>query len=85
MVDARQPREGSKPQAAVKRFEESDEAVVPKKPVKTRVTPVEQVEGRAEAKGKSAARNAHPTQGGTSATTYLQRIGQRAIQRLNAR
>ena len=51
VVDARQPREGSKPQAAVKRFEESDEVVIPKKPVKTWVTPVEQVEGRAEAKG----------------------------------
>jgi RNA-directed DNA polymerase len=85
VVDARQPREGSKPQAAVKRFEESDEAVVPKKPVKTWVTPVEQVEERAEAKGKSAARNARPTQGGISAPTYLQRIGQRAKEKKEER
>jgi group II intron reverse transcriptase/maturase len=85
VVDVRQAREGSTPQAAAKTFEESDEAVVPKKPAKTRVTPVEQVEGRAEAKGKSAARNARPTQGGISAATYLQRIGQRAKEKKEER
>ena len=85
VVDARQLREGSEPQAAAKTFEESDEAIVPKKPVKTRVTPVEQVEGRVEAEGKSAARNAYPTQGGISAATYLQRIGQRAKEKKEER
>ena len=60
------------------RPEESDEVVVPKKPAKVRVTPTKSVEGRAEAKGKSASRNALPTQGGESALTFLERIGQRA-------
>ena len=60
------------------RLEESDEVVVPKKPSKTWVTPVESVEGRTEAEGKSAARNALPAQDGTGALTFLQRIGQRA-------
>ena len=58
--------------------EESDEDVVPKKASKTRVTPVESPEERTEAKGKSVSRNAPPTQGGTSALTFLERIGQRA-------
>ncbi len=58
--------------------QKSDEVVVPKKSAKTRATPVETMEGRTEAKGKSAARNASSTQGGEDATTYLQRIGKRA-------
>lgn len=41
--------------------------------------PVEAVEGRAAAKGKSAARNAPPAQDGQGALTALQRIGERAI------
>lgn len=52
--------------------------MVPKKSVKTWVTPVESMEGRAAAKGKFAARNAFPTQRGIDALTALQRIGQRA-------
>lgn len=60
------------------RLEESDEVVVPKKLAKTRVTPVESMEGRTEAEGKSAARNALPAQDGEGALTFLQRIGQRA-------
>ena len=78
MVDGRQLREGYKPQAAAKCVEESDEGIVPKKWSKTRVTPVEMTEGRPEAKGKFAARNASSTQRETDALTYLQRIGQRA-------
>jgi group II intron reverse transcriptase/maturase len=81
MVDGRQPREGDEPQSAEQGFEESDAAIVPKKPAKTRVTPVESVEGRAKAEWKSAARNALPAQDGTSALTALQRIGERAKQK----
>lgn len=77
----RQGREGDKQQAALQPSEESDALVVPKKPTKTRVTPVEPVEGRGTAKGKSAARNAHPAQDGKSALTYLQWIGKRAKER----
>ena len=58
VVGGRQPREGDKPQAAAVSVEKSDEVIVPKKSAKTWVTPVESMEGRAEAKGKSAARNA---------------------------
>lgn len=58
--------------------EESDEVVVPKKSAKVRVTPSESMEERTEAEGKSASRNALPTQGGESALTFLERIGQRA-------
>jgi len=41
MVDGRRLREGDKPQAAGQIAEESDEGIVPRKPTKTRVTPVE--------------------------------------------
>lgn len=78
MVGMRQAREGREPQAVSQVVEESDEGVVPKKPPKTRVTPVEEVEGRSEAKRKFAARNASSTQRETDALTFLQRIGQRA-------
>jgi RNA-directed DNA polymerase len=78
MVGGRQPREGSKPQSDGLTSEKSDEGMVPKKSTKTRVTPVESMEGRPEAEGKSAARNAPPAQDGTSAPTLLRRIGQRA-------
>jgi group II intron reverse transcriptase/maturase len=78
MVDGKQPREGDEPYAAERALEESDAAVVPKKPAKTRVTPVESVEGRAKAERKSAARNALPAQDGLGALTSLQRIGERA-------
>ncbi len=78
MVGVRQSREGEEPQAVMQGREKSDEVVVPEKPTKARVTPVESVEGRTEAKGKSAARNAPPAQDGPDALTFLQRIGQRA-------
>lgn len=81
MVDGRQLREGDEPQAAERAIEESDAGIVPKKSAKTRVTPVESMEGRAAAKGKSAARNVPPTQDGTGALTFLQRIGERAKQK----
>lgn len=80
-VGDRQPREGDEPQAAERDFEESDAGMVPKKPAKTWVTPVETVEGRAAAEGKSAARNASPAQDGPGALTFLQRIGERAKQK----
>jgi RNA-directed DNA polymerase len=79
MVSGRPAREG-KPQSAAS-VEKSDEVVVPKKSAKTRVTPVEQTEGRTEAKGKSDARNASSTQRESEATTFLHRIGERARQR----
>ena len=80
MVDGRQARQGEShnPSQAV---EESDAVVVPKKLTKTWVTPVEPVEGRASAEGKSAARNALPAQDGAGALTSLQRIGKRAKQK----
>jgi RNA-directed DNA polymerase len=84
MVGSRQPREGDKPQAvgadALKdqASEESDAVVVPKKSAKTRVTPVESMEGRAAANGKLAQRNAHQTQGWEGARTHLERVGERA-------
>jgi group II intron reverse transcriptase/maturase len=78
MVSEKQPREGDEPQSAGESVEKSDAGVVPEKPAKTWVTPVESVEGRPSAKGKSAARNARSTQREESALTTLQRIGQRA-------
>jgi group II intron reverse transcriptase/maturase len=81
MVSDRQLREDDKSQVAAATNEESDAAVVPRKSTKTRVTPVELMEGRAAAKGKSAVRNAPPTQGGTGALTFLQQIGERAKQK----
>ena len=78
MVAGRQRRGGEKPQAAGYAVEESDKGIVPKKSAKTRVTPVETTEGRPEAKGKSATRNASSTQREGNALTFLQRIGQRA-------
>lgn len=58
--------------------EESDDGVVPRKPAKTWVTPVESVEERLSAKGKSASRNALPAQDGLGALTHLERIGDKA-------
>lgn len=84
-LDARPPqgghqREGQKPQAAGVGVEESDTLVVPtcKKPAKTRVTPVESVEGRSVAKGKPGAAGASPTQGGQDVYVHLHRVGERA-------
>src|SRR5438876_3173769 len=78
MVGGRQPREGDKPQAVGRIVEESDAGIVPKKSAKTWVTPVESMEGRAAAKGKSDVRDALPAQDGAGALTFLHRIGQRA-------
>lgn len=80
MVDGRQAREGGS-RNPLQVVEESDATIVPKKSAKMRVTPVESMEGRAAAKGKSAARNASPTQCGPDALTFLQRIGKRAKQK----
>jgi RNA-directed DNA polymerase len=77
-VDEGQPREGEEPTAVERVDEESDAEVVPKKSAKTWVTPVESMEGRAVAEGKSDARNASSTQSESDALTFLQRIGQRA-------
>jgi group II intron reverse transcriptase/maturase len=81
MVGDEQPREDDKSQAVVENAEKSDAGIVPEKLTKTRVTPVEPVEGRAAAKGKVAARNAYPAQDGASALTFLQRLGERAKQK----
>ncbi len=80
VVDGKQAREGESRNPS-QFVEESDAVVVPRKSAKTRVTPVESMEGRAAAKGKSAARNASPTQSGQGAPTSLQRIGKRAKQK----
>lgn len=81
VVGGRQPGEGSEPQALVVTSEKSDAVIVPGKSAKTWVTPVETMEGRTKAKGILAGRNAPPTQGGISALTDLQRVGQRANQK----
>jgi group II intron reverse transcriptase/maturase len=81
MVSGEPAQEGDEPQAEAIIVEKSDEVVVPKKLAKTWVTPVESVEGRTEAKGKSAAENASSTQRETEALSFLQRIGERAKQR----
>ena len=52
--------------------------MVPKKSAKTWVTPVESMEGRPEAKGKSAHGNARRAQDRERAPTQVERIGQRA-------
>jgi RNA-directed DNA polymerase len=81
MVSGEALQEGDEPHAGETSVEKSDEVVVPKKSAKTWVTPVESVEGRTEAEGKSAARNASSTQSETEALTFLQRIGERAKQK----
>jgi RNA-directed DNA polymerase len=78
MVGGRQTREGEEPQSVEYAFQESDEVMVPEKSTKTRVTPVEPMEGRTEAEGKSTTRNALPAQDGEGALTYLSWIGKRA-------
>jgi group II intron reverse transcriptase/maturase len=78
MVDGRQAREGGKPQAVLQSSEESDATMVPEKSSKTRVTPVETMEGRVKAEGKPAARNVSPAQDGQDTLTALQRVGKRA-------
>ena len=80
MVDGRQSREGDEPQSAGESVEKSDAGIVPKKSAKTWVTPVESMEGRPEAKGKSASRNAPRALDRQSAPTSLKRIGKRERQ-----
>jgi group II intron reverse transcriptase/maturase len=79
MVSGRPAQEG-KPQSGAC-VEKSDEVMVPEKSAKTWVTPVESMEGKTEAEGKSAARNASSTQREAEAHTTLQRIGERAKQK----
>lgn len=78
MAGGRQPREGSTHKPRTSAPEESDEPIVPGKSAKTRVTPVEPMEGRGEAKGKLASRNALRTQGRAGAPTNLERVGRKA-------
>ena len=78
MADERQPREGSTQKPRCSAHEESDEPIVPMKSTKTRVTPVEPMEGRGEAKGKLAPRNVLRTQGREGAPTDLERVGRKA-------
>jgi hypothetical protein len=78
VVGGRQSREGDKRHAVTVAFEKSDEAIVPEKSTKMWVTPFESMEGRAEAKGSSAARNARSTQSEPRAATQTQRIRQGA-------
>jgi len=85
MVGSGQPREGAKPQSVDTYDEESDVGMVPKKSAKTRVTPVESVEGRPAAKGKSASRNALRAQDRQGAPTQVERIGQRAKEKKRER
>ena len=59
--------------------------MVPKKPAKTRVTPVESVEERAAAEGKSAHRNARRAQDRERAPTQVERIGERAKEKRGER
>jgi hypothetical protein len=76
MVGDEQPREDDKSQSVAVNAEESDAGIVPKKLTKTRVTPVESVEGRAAAKGKSAARN-------RSTLWYAKHIAERRLRAMN--
>jgi len=81
VVGGRQSRESDKRHAVTVTFEKSDEAVVPMKSAKMRVTPFESMEGRAEAKGSFAARNAPSTQSEIGAPPQMQRIRQGASQK----
>lgn len=85
MVRARQPREGREPQSAVQTSEESDKGMVPQKSAKTRVTPVESMEGRPAAEGKSASGNALRAQDREGARTQVERIGKRAKEKTRER
>ena len=81
VVSGRQSRESDKQHAVTGSFEKSDEAMVPGKSAKMWVMPFESMEGRAEAEGNSAARNASSTQSEQDAVTVLQRIRERATQK----
>ena len=81
MVGGKQSRDSDERHAVTVTFEKSDEAIVPGKSAKMRVTPFESMEGRAEAKGNAVARNASSTQSEQDASTVLQRIRERATQK----
>ena len=85
MVGRGQPREGRTPHAVDVYPEESDEGMVPEKSAKTRVTPVESMEERPEAEGKSATRNTPRAQDRQGVPTQVARIGQRARERKGER
>lgn len=91
VVGGSKAREGDEPQAVgaeapkPQAFEESGAGIVPKKSAKTRVTPVESMEGRAAAKGKLAQRNAIRTQRREVAPTALERVGERAREKKEER
>ena len=85
MVGSGQPREGTEPQSVVPYSEESDVGMVPEKSAKTRVTPVESMEGRPAAKGKFASGNALRAQDRQGAPTQEMRIGQRAKEKKRER
>lgn len=78
MVGGRQGWEGEEPQATPGCSEKSDEPIVPEKQPNTRVTPVEAVEGRGEANGKSARGNAAGTLSPETRGHATVRIGERA-------
>lgn len=78
MAAGRQPREGRIRKPRSQTLEESDEPIVPMKSAKTRVTPVESMEGRGEAKGKLVSRNVRRTQSRGSTPTKLERVGRKA-------
>jgi RNA-directed DNA polymerase len=69
------PRKGDSYNPGRQAVEESDALVVPRKRPKTRVTPVEVVEGRRAAKEKLASGNARRMQGRESAPTEAPRAG----------
>jgi group II intron reverse transcriptase/maturase len=81
MVDGKQPREGESHKPRQQVAEKSDEVVVPEKLAKTWVTPVESMEGRTEAKGKSAEGDASSTLGEIDALSFLSRMGERTKQK----
>lgn len=84
-VHNRRAREGGEPQSVGRASEESDAGMVPEKSAKTRVTPVESMEGRPAAEGKSALRNAPRAQDREGALTQVERIGQRAKEKKGER
>jgi len=75
MVTSGHPRKGFGRTPGQQAGEESDALVVPKKSAKTRVTPVESMEGRGAAKEKLASGNARRMQGRESAPTKARRAG----------
>lgn len=83
MVDGRQPRKGRSRKPRSQTLEESDEVVVPTKSPNAQVTLAEVMEGRTEAKGNLASRNASRTQSRQDAPTSLKRVGQRATTKKN--